>query len=80
MLNEVSPVEPLPRHYGIVSMMAAQSIFSFPPSFSFSALPLEGAASLCINCRRTLKSQTMTQMPSATQSGIAEDKSQTDHG
>lgn len=31
MLNEVSPVEPLPRHYGIVSMMAAQSIPPFPP-------------------------------------------------
>lgn len=33
MLNEVSPVEPLPLHYGIVSMMAAQSIPSLPPSF-----------------------------------------------
>lgn len=33
MLNEVSPVELLPWHYGIISMMAAQSIPSFPLSF-----------------------------------------------
>lgn len=57
MLNEVSPVEPLPWHYGIVSMMAAQSIPSFPPPFCRSLCLWSASRRHCASAhqpRRTL--------------------------
>lgn len=60
MLNEVSPVEPLPWHYGIVSMMAAQSIPSFPPSICHLLFLWSASRRRCASVRQP---QTGSEVP-----------------
>lgn len=84
MLNEVSPVEPLPQHYGIVSMMAAQSIPSFPLPFCLLLLLWSASRRHCASAQSTSDGlgshKQWLKCLQLHKARIAEDKSQTYRG